>query len=246
MIETYYAAAYWGARKESTEACAQRAQAFLQCLSQCDISLSRWYQLARTRKKSLERPLTLELKQLADMFRRGVNRAESDKSVIEELGFHIQTSNCEPDGEDTFLRVVCGDYSKITHNFCVIDLPDSGPNAQRMLTTPVLTNVVHCMARAWEPDWALAMSHAHRDIVDEQVRRIPQTPYVAWVTYFSRSRGTVPPLPAPVSIERVDSLGTLIALTPERFTASNPEHLALSSRVRELLDRANMLGPLVP
>jgi hypothetical protein len=245
MIETYYAAAYWGPRKESPEACAQRAQAFLQCLSQCDVSLSRWYQPARTRKKSLERPLTHELEQLADMFRRGVNRTDGDKSIIEDLGFHFATTNCEPEGEDTFVRVKCGVYSKFNHNFCVLNLPDSGPNAQRVLTTPVLMNVVRCMARAWEPDWALAMSHAHRDIIEEQQGRTPHSPYAAWVTYLSRTRGTVPPLPAPVRIELVDSLGTLIALTPERFTAATPEHLDLSSRVRELLERAKLLGPLV-
>ena len=47
---------------------------------------------------------------------------------------------------------------------------------------------------------------------------------------------------SPVRIEPVDSLGTLITLTPERFTTSNPEHLALAKRVRELLERAGLLG----
>jgi hypothetical protein len=243
MIETYYAGAYWGARKESPEECAQRAQLFLQCISRCEDSLSRWYQPARSRRKSLERPLTLELGPLAEMFHRGVNRTDGDKSIIQELGFHFSTSNCGPAGDSSHFRVVCGGYSKINHNFCVLGLPDSGPNAQRVLTTPVLMDVMRCMARAWEPDWAVAMSRKHRDIEDERYDE-PRTPYVGWITYLSRRRGTVPPLPAPVHIEHVDSLGTLIALTPERFTASNPEHLALSSRVREVLERTHLLGAL--
>nr|WP_275902350.1 immunity 52 family protein [Myxococcus eversor] len=98
------------------------------------------------------------------------------------------------------------------------------------------------MALAWDPDWSIAMSHAHRDMV--QTRRIPKAPYVGWVTYLARHRGTVPPLPAPVRIEKVEDKGTLIVLTPERFTASNPEHVALAERVRELLDRAGLLKPL--
>ena len=61
---------------------------------------------------------------------------------------------------------------------------------------------------------------------------------MGWVTYLSRRLGRVPPLPAPVRIEPVEDKGTLIILTPERFTASNPEHVALAERVRELLDRA--------
>ncbi len=86
------------------------------------------------------------------------------------------------------------------------------------------------------------MSHEHRDKVE--VGHVPRSPYVGWVTYLARHRGTVPPLPAPVRIEPVEGKGTLIVLTPERFTASNPEHVALAERVRELLDRAGLLKPL--
>ncbi|KFE60946.1 hypothetical protein DB31_4570 [Hyalangium minutum] len=64
--------------------------------------------------------------------------------------------------------------------------------------------------------------------------------------YFSRLRGTVPPLPAPVRIEPVEDKGTLVILTPERFTVSNPEHVALAARVHELLDRAGLLRKLQP
>lgn len=59
-----------------------------------------------------------------------------------------------------------------------------------------------------------------------------------------RRRGPVPPLPAPVRIEPVEDQGTLIILTPERFTARSPEHVALAARVRELLDRAGLLSSL--
>jgi hypothetical protein len=64
---------------------------------------------------------------------------------------------------------------------------------------------------------------------------------VGWVTYFARRRGSVPPLPAPVRIEPVGSLGMLVVLTPERFTASNPEHMSLGRHVRELLSLAGLL-----
>ena len=62
-----------------------------------------------------------------------------------------------------------------------------------------------------------------------------------WVTYLSRRLGRVPPLPAPVRIEPVEDKGSLVILTPERFTASNPEHVALADRVCELLERAGLL-----
>jgi hypothetical protein len=49
-----------------------------------------------------------------------------------------------------------------------------------------------------------------------------------------------------VRIDPVEDKGTLVILTPERFTASNPEHAALAARVHELLNRAGLLRPLQP
>jgi hypothetical protein len=70
--------------------------------------------------------------------------------------------------------------------------------------------------------------------------------FVGWVMYFSRARGPVPPLPHPVRVEPVEDKGPLILLTPERFSSSNPEHIALAARVLELLDVAGLLRPLRP
>ncbi|MGZ3461557.1 MAG: Imm52 family immunity protein, partial [Archangium sp.] len=64
---------------------------------------------------------------------------------------------------------------------------------------------------------------------------------VGWLTYLSRRLGTVPPLPAPVRIEPVGSLGWLLVLSPEPMTAHNPEHVAFTARVRDLLDRAGLI-----
>ena len=61
--------------------------------------------------------------------------------------------------------------------------------------------------------------------------------------YCANRQGRVPPLPAPVRIERVQDKGTMITLSEERFTASNPEHVALTVRVHELLDQAGVLLP---
>jgi hypothetical protein len=98
------------------------------------------------------------------------------------------------------------------------------------------------MALAFEPDWAVVTSSDHRDSLFEggQVGT-----FIGWVTYVSRRRGTVPPLPAPVRIERVEDKGTLIVLTPERLTASNPEHVERGKRVGELLDKAGLMQPLL-
>jgi len=65
------------------------------------------------------------------------------------------------------------------------------------------------------------------------------------MTYFSRERGEVPALPAPVRLELVGDKGTLVILTPERLTPSNPEHVALARRVQNLLEERGLLRLVV-
>ncbi len=106
-----------------------------------------------------------------------------------------------------------------------------------------MAEVLRAMAMAWDPEWGVATSYEHQEMITKEDS--PDT-FVGWVMYFSWLRGKVPPLPAPVRIEPVEDKGTLVILTPERFTASNPEHVALADRVHKLLDRAGLLRPLQP
>jgi hypothetical protein len=234
--ETYYAGAYWRFRKEAPDECGRRAVVFFQALSPVDPCFSRWFKLGRSRKEALKNRIETRQADLEKMFRRGKDK------LFEELGFRISGWNGEGDDDEACgFYITCGGYAEEVGNVCVFDLPNGdGPNAQRVLTAPVLTGLVRAMAMAWDPDDAVAMSDQHRDLIPKP----RPDALVGWVTYLSRRRGTVPPLPAPVRIERVEDKGTLIVLTPERFTASNPEHVALAEHVRELLDRAGLLGPV--
>ncbi|HZI15409.1 MAG TPA: immunity 52 family protein [Myxococcus sp.] len=243
--ETYYAGAYWGPRKEPPEECARRTAVLLPLLASCEPFLAEWYKPARSPKEARKHPLMPpDVSVLTELFRSGVNR-EKGGPAFEELGFSVWFGNGGGDNDRASLRIKCGDYSGANPNACVLSLPTPGhgPGADRVITAPVLAGVVRSMARAWEPDWAVAMSHAHRDMDDESGLA---NMWVGWVTYLARHLGTVPPLPAPVRIELVEDQGTLIILTPERFTAANPEHVALARRVRELLSRAGLLRPMTP
>ncbi|MBN8469855.1 immunity 52 family protein [Corallococcus exiguus] len=239
--ETYYAGAYWGVREESPEACARRTANLLNLLAPSDPFLAEWYKPTRSLKDARKFPLMPpDLPTLAEQFRRGVNR-ERGGPVFKELGFTFWFGNGGADYDNSNLRIHCGGYDEGTANTCVLTLPTLGrsPNAERVISAPVLTQAVRSMALAMDPDWAVAMSHAYRDMDDEN----RAGPWVGWVTYFSKQRGTVPPLPAPVRIEPVEDKGTLIVLTPERFTVTNPEHVALANHVRELLTRAGLIKP---
>ncbi|RKH42294.1 hypothetical protein D7Y23_31455 [Corallococcus sp. AB050B] len=122
-----------------------------------------------------------------------------------------------------------------------MELPTGGEARERVLTASVLSQMLRAAAVAWDPEWGIATSTAHRDRGSEFA--VPGT-FVGWVTYLSRRVGTVPPLPSPVHIDRVEDKGTLIVICPERFTVSNPEHIVLAEQVHDELNRAGLLKPI--
>ncbi|RKH53715.1 hypothetical protein D7Y23_02870 [Corallococcus sp. AB050B] len=235
--DSFFVGAYWGARKESPEECASRAAILFERLAACDPLLVHWYKSVRSRKGTKKLSvMTTDVSVLTDLFRRGTNREGGH--VFEELGFSVWFLN-ESAPDDVDLRLHCGDYAGGAPNSCFLSLPFEGPNAERLSTPSVLEAVMRGMVAAYEPEWSAAMSDYHREMDDPDNKT---NAWVGWVTYFSKQRGTVPPLPAPVRIEPVEDKGTLIVLTPERFTVANPEHVALARRVRELLTRAGLIS----
>jgi hypothetical protein len=236
MIETYYAGSYWLARREAAEACARRAEHFLQLLGRCDPVWTRWYEKASSFSAARQLQFSADASSFQRLFTREENHFDDDFS------FHLWTGDSQE--ETSIIDGACGSSSLRLPSNCILRPHDEGPIGERVLTAPVMTEVLRAMALAWEPEWGIATSDAHRDLV---VRGFPHAgTFVGWVMYFSRLRGTVPPLPTPVRVELVEDKGTLVILTPERFTASNPEHVALATRVHKLLDRAGFLRPLQP
>jgi hypothetical protein len=236
MIETYHLGAYWGPRQEDAEACAQRTAHMVRLLEPVDPLFARWFKSARSLKESLKRPLDSDLDGLRKYIQR-VAMKDDRRVPMASLGFHLWLWNGESGGGDVWLDLSCGGYSERVPNCCVLRTPNEGPSGARVLTSTFQAAVLRAIATAWDPDWGEALSEAHRDLMKDKRTDV----LVGWVTYLSRRLGRVPPLPAPVQIEPVGELGTLIILTPERFTASNPEHLELAKRVRERLDRAGLL-----
>jgi hypothetical protein len=236
MIETYYAGSYWLARRESAEACARRAERFFHLLGRCDPAWSRWYEKADSFDEARKLRFTLDTANFQKLF------AHKENRVAAGFSFHLWTGDTLQ--ETSSVDGNCGHSSLHLPSTCVLRPYDEGLIGERVLTAPVMTEVLRAMALAWEPEWGVVTSHQYDDLVSEQV--MPAGTSVGWVMYFSRLRGTVPPLPAPMRIEPVEDKGTLVILTPERFTASNPEHVALAARGHELLDRAGLLRPLQP
>ncbi|RKI32167.1 hypothetical protein D7Y27_36475 [Corallococcus sp. AB004] len=241
--ETYYAGAYWGPRKESPEECARRAADFLNLLSPYDPLLTTWYKPTRSLKDVRKHPLMPpDVATLAELFRRGVNR-EKGGPVFEDLGFRFMSGNGGLGTDSVHLNTVCGGYSEVNTNLCLMSFPSKGAPRERLLSVPVLSGVLRSMALAFDPDWAVAGTDEYRKQMNADSTA---GAFVGWVTYQSRRRGTVPPLPAPVRIEPVEDKGALIILSPARISARNPEHVEQGHRIGALLAKAGLMRPVMP
>jgi hypothetical protein len=230
MKEIFYAGVYWPARKESAEECARRAETCFRALSQWDPDYARWFEQANSLKKALQ----LQFEPTYETFLRFF-RSKKYQEGPAGFSFSAWTGHQE-EGHGGTISLDCGS-SYDSSNRCLLHLPWAEPEAARVHTAPALTEMMRTLVLAWEPDWGGVISHSYQDMRDEPAGH----PRTGWLMYFSRRRGEVPPLPSPVRVEPLEDKGTLVILTPERFTVSNPAHVALADEVRALLDRAGLL-----
>lgn len=215
--------AYWRARRESIEQCADRLYRMFAELSACDETLATWYKRGRSRKRALQARADVGSREyLLGLLECGRHRRDSDKTVIDDLGFCIGLWNgAATVDKEVGLGVTCGLYTSNPHlgNCVVLNLPeDLGDlrHAERMAA--VLTSVI----TAWEPDWAGVMSIAaiNAGAFDAKV------PFVDWMVYLSnRFVPQVPLLPPPVTVRKVEKLGCIIVVQDEPPDHATPEHL---------------------
>jgi len=236
MRESYLAGAYWGCRPESAEECAQRAETFFRLLSECHPSYARWYEQARSPRRALQ----LQFDPTRDTFVRFFGKK---KYQSEGDGFHFSAwTGHEEKDQGGMLMLHCGSDAEVVPNSLRLYFPTEALGSERMLTASVVACVMRALAVAWEPDWALVTA----DELWEQLSRHGEADtFVGWMTYISRRWGTVPSLPEPVRVEPVEEKGSLIILTPERLTITNPEHVALGHRVQRVLEARGVLRRLL-
>ncbi|WP_404362060.1 immunity 52 family protein [Corallococcus coralloides] len=228
MTETYYAGVYWPGRPEPLETYARRAEALFQGLASTDPSLATWYEQARSREAALLSRFSPDALSLQQLFAKTKYQPGEG-----ELSFSAWNGSAD---DSSVINFSCGSPVPDAVDLCVWT-----PAARGLLSERSASQVLKAMVMAWEPEWGVVISDEHRDAVSEAG---DVGTFIGWMTYFSRDRGPVPPLPDLVRVEPVQDRGTLVILTPERFTLSRPEHVALAEEVRVQLQRAGLLEPL--
>ncbi len=236
MSESYGIKAYWGGRPESAEECARRAETFFRLLAECHPSYARWYEQNNSMRKALQ----LGFEPTHESFLRFFGKKKY-QSGSDGFSFAAWTGHVKQD-QGGMVMLGCGSKAEVAPNFLWLFLPQEALGHERMLSAPVLTGVMRAMAVAWEPEWALATA----DGLWEQLSGGSRLGcFLGWMTYFAREWGEVPALPAPVHVEPVEDKGTLVTLTPERLSPSNPEHVALAWRVQKSLEERGLFRLMV-
>jgi hypothetical protein len=211
MLSRFFLGAYWPAREEAIEQCADRLLSFFSKLATSDSALAIWYELGRSRKQALERRANVgDRTYLLKLLDRGRNRRNVDRKVNEELGFRIGLWNGRDEGNDASLGITCGLYwgdGTLGAGICncvTLDLPeDLGELKQAGRMSGVLAAVV----QAWEPDWAGVMS---REAMNARAFDA-KIPFVDWMVYVPRRIDNVPPPSSVVQLEN----GSLIVVQPD-------------------------------
>lgn len=234
MSETCYVASYWRGRPESLETYARRAEKFFAQLGRLGPDLTRWFEPAYSKEKALRSRFEPDFGTLLRLFNKKKYKSQTgDVSFAAWNGESVNGSS---------VKFYCGSKTpEILVDYCIIYLAGGGSVAEHLLREPMHIQALRAMVESWDPEWGVVTSDELRDAVSESST---VGTFVGWVTYFSKTRGPIPMLPAPVRVEEVEDKGTFVILTPERCTASNPEHVALALRVQEILGQAGLLRPV--
>ncbi|WP_197090423.1 Imm52 family immunity protein [Cupriavidus basilensis] len=112
-MESFYSAAYWGARQESVESCAARTQRLLAAIEIVSPDFSCWRKRGRSKKDALasERITADSLEAFVSLLSKGGNRRDIGGDVIDELGYSMSAWNGGDKENVSGLSIKCGLYS---------------------------------------------------------------------------------------------------------------------------------------
>ncbi len=215
-----YLGAYWPARKEPLEACADRLLRFLSGLAALDPAFASWYELGSSRRQALQRPIDFQNKDvLVKLLLRGRDRTDIGKHVMEDLGFSVHAWNgCDPP-RAAFVRIECGLYTTVgLSNVTLLEPPEQ---LDGLCESARMAQVLALTARSWEPDWSSVISRQLRD-----ARKVPVgNPVIDRLTYVSAKLAPNPNVPPACALDRIDAIGWLIVIQREPIDTENPELL---------------------
>ncbi len=140
---------YWSQRKESNEVVSGRAAGFLAALALQGPEFSTWYSKGWSRKEALRSPLAVDAASISRALT--VNRRETDRQPISELGFSLSIWN----GSSASFSGTLGGWSQRVGNHVILTLgvqDRHGPDWYR--------TVLNELVRSFDPDHGVVRREA--------------------------------------------------------------------------------------
>lgn len=236
MASTFYAAGYWGNRKESAGMCARRLANFLLDIRDSNELLARWHAKGRSEVEALKNPVQADVFAFRSLLSPGESLIGSGEAEFEELGYSAAIWNGRETAVD--LRVTCGAFPPrpSVMNHCLLNLPDRGDGrAMDLYRVETTSWLMKALAADWYADWATLASH---DLRKEQ-DLAPREPVIGWITFLGASR-KVPENAAPpgVAVEDVAG-GTLLRIGEDPRAVD----VGIVMRLRKVLALSGSLAP---
>ena len=144
--------AYWAEREESREESSSRVSAFLTAIASQDPAFRQWFLKAMTKARARV-PLDTTPAGIAGILR--VNRRDTDKQIITELGFSLGACN----GTDCSISASVGCFSRHVGNSVVLSTSRRGES----LATFNWRYLLEVAIDAFDPDHAVVTSNKRLD-----------------------------------------------------------------------------------
>jgi hypothetical protein len=195
-IDTYTLGAYWGSRAEPLSDVAQKALQTLTELRDIDVQFLKYYRRANSRKKALEKGLSLDQESVKQMCVEMIKKGELGADGFAKMGFLFGVWTGQEEAESSGINFNVGHKFETPYlsNVCYIDLPYEGPASIRLLQRELSKSILGILVKIWKPDYAVLTSRHLRDKLDIGNQ-------IGWITYRNTIK-EVPRLGEGVSYER--------------------------------------------
>lgn len=216
-----YVGAYWGQRKESADECAERLASCMRRLAETDEALSAWYRKSRSKQDARQQPIEPGNREsIVDLLQAGTNKRDTDRSIIEDLGFGVGLWNGLDGDQSASMSVTCGLYARNLHlrNSVALDFPK---HSRKLASKDHALAALAAVIESWEPEWAGVISKSSRTLRPFS----PGSPFVDWMFYRSGLHLEASQLPAPASVVRIGDLGCVVITQDSPVDAQSNDDL---------------------
>lgn len=202
MADCLTLGAYWKSRREALEECAHRLQRYLTTMASIHPVFDQWHYGFRGRRDPGRRLDSGSMEELIHLLRRGMNRRDSDGSVIEDLGYHVTLSNELPKPRLVILGIKCGLYADPALgllNSVIFDLP---PEIATSQATELNMRILMAHVRCWDSPWVVIFGDEDRE--KDAAPFDPSNPRIGKLAYIGASVGLPKALPSTAAVESIE------------------------------------------